>query len=154
MKIYVKDLNPCKIQNKIHNISKHLRMVKKCYMIFSDDGIFEITNNHISKLNITKESSSVYNTRDYTFIIDESVTMYSITNYIPHTHVIQHIAFSTYKINANSKVRLVIEWNITKEPQLSFNDLPSDFYFEIDNEEKIDKEYIIKDINVFLSLLN
>ena len=138
MKIYIPN---CDINtNKLNNYYKYYNDFK---IVYSEDGIFKINNNNISKLNITDktiESISVSGTKLY---IDKSIISFShnITT-IPLRHKLIDINEIKYKETEKSQLSLIIQY--------SKNKLIDAFF--IVNADEIDDNIII-DLTNYLKII-
>jgi len=144
MKIYIKNYNIHDLTEKTHLLKKYYNNSKKIIFIYSNEGVFQINDNTIMKMNIVKDK---INKMSNGIIVDESEIVYEKHTHIPFEHVFQNTIQHIYKISPSSKLKLVIEEN----PETF---VPIDFYFETNIEDKIYNPIIKDDLNVFLSLLN
>ena len=138
MKIYIPnyDINT----NKLDKYYKYYNDFK---IVYSEDGIFKINNNNISKLNITDktiESISISGTKLY---IDKSIISFSnnITT-IPLRHKLIDINEIKYKETEKSQLSLIIQY--------SKNKLIDAFF--IINADEIDDNIII-DLTNYLKII-
>ena len=174
MKIFIKDYNPKNILKKIKLIDEYYYSTKKNIEIISDEGIFNIDDKKIYKINIVLDELVGLKINNFNMLLDKSMYNNIIVHQLPFSYIESHITTFYYSINSKSKIKLVIEGNygimdngimdngimdngimdngITTNKYYNFS--PTNFYFEAPNE-KTDFELLNNDdLNVFLSLLN
>ena len=125
MKIYIlTNLKKINIKN-LNNL--YQTKVLEYQNIYSSEGIFRIQNNNIYKL-IPKDypiQKITYDTID--FIVDKSNYKFTeIMYYIPYNHIKYDIKEIQYKLDINSKLSLIIEYN---------NDNINKIYFSTNEDE-------------------
>lgn len=159
MKLYIENYEIENLKKKIKNLDKYYKTTEKYTEIFCEEGIYRINESTIYKLNHIEDSpiEKVNNlNNNYSLLIDKSKFQIEEVFQVPYvnTHaqvsLERNIVAFKYSIN-NSKLRLIIEGvyennlfnNNSENKYHSF--IPIDFYFT---------EFIIDDLNVFLSVLN
>ena len=112
MRIYIHENNVSNIQ--YNNISKYLINNDNITEIYSENGIFVITNGKKIK-EITIKDGNIYNISnylpDYNAIIDTSMIFKSKepVSHIPHEHYYKNINRLEYKEDIKSPVSFIIE---------------------------------------------
>ena len=152
MKIYINNLN-LNILNELSNNFKSLLIDKKQYIIlYTEEGIYEINNKLIYRLEQIdrdiKQYENFYN--EFTLIIDPSFFNKHIeTSIIGTKHISNQIVKYIYKLNKKSDLNLIIEYYLHDSKMIE-----NDIYFELNKEIDINEIFIKKEIIEFLSLLN
>ena len=152
MKIYINNLN-LNILNELSNNFKSLLIDKKQYIIlYTEEGIYEINNKLIYRLEQIdrdiKQYENFYN--EFTLIIDPSFFNKHIeTSIIGTKHISNQIVKYIYKLNKKSDLNLIIEYNSNDSKMIE-----NYIYFELNKEIDIDEIFIKKELIEFLSLLN
>ncbi len=152
MRIYLKYYTVSDIMKRISYFDKYHIGTNHYYEIFSEEGIFQVTNNAIFKMNtVDAKIMNVKRSDGHELIIDK--TTINLTNYhqIPSYHIVSPVSCFIYQTK-RSGPKLVIEGkyspqtnpSIEKDKYLGF--APSNFYFDVNSETD--------DINGFLSMLN
>ena len=141
MRIYLEDDT---IVDKMIQITGLLRE-KNCRivtMIYSMDGMFEVTNNRVRKLLIAHGDTESHTEGKQTFIMDRSRILYSKddTWQMPFPHMSDIIQITSYNLRPNAPLTMVLE----------IGDKTSDCYFTTDEHQN--PSDIIEYINEFLSL--
>lgn len=152
MKIYINNLN-LNILNELSNNFKSLLIDKKQYIIlYTEEGIYEINNKLIYRLEQIdrdiKQYENFYN--EFTLIIDPSFFNKHIeTSIIGTKHISNQIVKYIYKLNKKTDLNLIIEYYLHDSKMIE-----NDIYFELNKEIDINEIFIKKEIIEFLSLLN
>jgi hypothetical protein len=157
MKIYVENYDIQNLSKKLKNLDKYYKKTEKYTEFFLEEGFYTINETTIYKLNNIEDYpiervNNVYN--NYTILIDKSKFIKEPVFQVPydnkHIKMESNIVAFTYSIN-NSKLKLIIKgvyennvFNNNNENKY-YTFLPIDFYFT---------DFIIDDLNVFLSVLN
>lgn len=143
MKIYIEKL-------VIHNLDNLIKKTIKYQIIYTIDGIYKIQNHNIVQLIPNDIAIEKYNNNNIDFIIDNSYYEYKKNVYhIPYNHRLCNIEENEYKLNKNSNISLIIEYN--NQTNLKKFD-QTNIYFST-NEKILDKN--LKDnIIEYISLLN
>lgn len=152
MKIYINNLD-LNILNELSNKFKNLLIDTKKYIIlYTEEGIYEINNKLIYRLEQIdkdiKQYENFYN--EFTLIIDPSFFNKHIeTSIIGTKHLSNQIFKYTYKLNKKSDLNLIIEYYSNDSKMIE-----NDIYFELNKEIDINEVFIKTEIIEFLSLLN
>lgn len=160
MKIYIPGFNNTNLLKKMEKIKRVFLNdeEKEKYIIYSEEGIYEIESNIIYKLDMINDSTSkqsflTNNNKIMEFLIDNSEIKRIPINYIPFCHnMMKNITF-TFLINNNYK-KNQIKLNIVSICHNLTNSSDSYFYFEMPDNTDLNNSLIKEDINVFLSHLN
>lgn len=157
MKIYIKNY-------KLKNILKRFKLLDDYYIntknsieIISDEGIFYVNDKNFYKMNIILDKLSELRSNDLELLLDKSVFKNETVHHLPLNHINTHITTFYYSINPKSKIKLVIEGNYENEINITnkyYDFIPTNFYFEVQNEITDFELLNNDDLNVFLSLLN
>jgi hypothetical protein len=155
MKIYINNFNLNildSLKDDIINLHDFIKETEVFIELFTDFGIYRIDNKTIYLLEPIDKDIIKYNNfyNNLTFILDSSYFEKKTINYINgNKHYSVQIKRELYKINSDSKVKLIIE------SQLIDNEYkPNDIYFECQNEININDLFIKQELIVFLSTLN
>jgi len=142
MKLYLdkKQIN----KKQLDCIREYLCNTRKYQIIYTDDGLFKISNNKLIKLKILDKPVKNIMINNTEVIIDESKIVNDCEYYqLPIKHFIETVTQYTYELNRNAGLKLIVEYN---------DDQFNDFYFEL--REKLETIGIKNDFHTFLSLLN
>lgn len=138
MKIYIpkRDIN-------INNLENYCKYNNNFKIIYSNDGIFKIHNNNISRLNIIDKSIETISVSGITLFIDKStISMVSNITTIPYRHKTIDIDEIKYKITTKSTLALIVQYSKNKI---------IDTYFECN--DNIINNNIINDISKYLKII-
>jgi hypothetical protein len=155
MKIYINNLNLNILNVLINNnkfISFLIKHTENYIELFTDFGIYQINNKSIYLLEPVDKEISKHNNyyNKLSLIVDPSYFKKQITYCINgDNHFSIQIKREFYKINSNSKIKLVIESRLINN---EYN--PNDIYFECENEISINDLFIKQELIEFLSILN
>jgi len=166
MKIYIQEENSFFLakQNKkqnlnkiIDNLDKYLIKKEKFIDIYSKQGIYQINENKVHKLNIkmvkTNENILIQNEsgKNIKFLIDDSIIKKELVYQIPYEHI--SISLHVYKYSLNkTKISLVLVVEFIQNNKGIM--IPINYYFEYNPVTSNNNIIPAEDINVFLSLLN
>ena len=142
MKIFLPTINILNVDSEL--LEKYFfRKINEQY-IYSEEGIIQIINSKLFKLNIVDEITSTVKLDKFDIIIDNSKFVIDSECFQIHPyHIDEFITKYIYKLRKNSIIDLVIEKN---------NDIIINFYFYLkDNTHLIN---IKEDILTFLFQLN
>ena len=159
MKIYINHFNIDVLSSVMENIKEQYNGDSETYIqIYAIDGLYQITNNCIQKMNAVDVDIKMYKNyyEKFSLIVDPSYYTIEEVNKIPLEHTSTKIKRCFFQINKNSAIKLVIEGPTTTST-FSNNDygiIPNDIYFESRENIDINDALIKKEIIVFLSLLN
>jgi len=160
MKIYLADKQYLSILNKINQLSSYLLESKILKEIYSDEGIYNLDDMNIFKLNIVNEETNVKTLNNLDLIIEKTKIDKEKVTQLPINHIYIKNKIEIYKVNKRSLLSLhIIYYN---SPVYSFeskgftdNFIAYDYFFYIsDNYDyTITDNLLIENINEFLSLL-
>lgn len=168
MKIYITDIFPSSLKNKLTKFDKYLvNSVTKYELTSEDYGINYIENDSIYRVepNFKPDFRVIKDHFDNELLIDNTdYKMIPVLSQLPVDYILTKMILQEYQVYKKSKLKLVIEF--LNEPlqqnvffqqnnQQNFALVPINFYF-IYNDNKIDlsDQFIKEEINVFLSHLN
>ena len=141
MRIYLEDPG---LVDKMQLITGFLRekRSRSLTLIYSADGMFEITGSRVRKILIAHGKTSSHTDGDTTFLMDSSRLLYSKEDnwQIPFPHVSDNMKITSYNLRPNAPLTMVLE----------IGDNTSDCYFTIDEHQN--PSDIMEYINEFLSL--
>lgn len=157
MKIYIKNYDIENLKKRIKNLDKYYKKTEKYREIFLEEGMYRINESTIYKLTDIEDCpietiDNFFN--NYSILIDKSKFSKESVFQIPYDNtqvsIERNIVSFTYSINKSS-LKLIIEGmyennvfnNNSENKYHTFS--PIDFYFT---------DFIIDDLNVFLSVLN
>lgn len=153
MRIYIEEDNkPLLAKNNkkiLDRLNKYLVNKYDAIYLYSKEGIFQIYDNNIFKINIkTDHIENRYidpaNENNLQLLIDDSVSQKEIVYQLPFEHISIPVSIHTYSLNKHG-LNLIVEMNE--------NIRPINYYFEFNPTNK-NNNLPMEDINVFLSLLN
>ena len=151
MKIYINNYNIDNLSKKLKGLNKYLISKTNSIEIYSDEGIYLVDEN--SMYNITyldRPIQKINYTDDIEMSIDLSTTNSIIVNQLPSDNIILKLATYIYKICPRSKVKLIVNFTLTKNMEYK----PYNFYFDVSDDIDINGPIFKEDINVFLFHLN
>ena len=155
MKIYINNFNLNILNILINNnifISYLIKDTENYIELFTDSGIYQINNKAIYLLEPIDKEICKYNNyyKNLSLIVDPSYFKKQLTYCINgDNHFSRQIKREFYKINSNTKIKLVIESCLIDN---KYN--PNDIYFECENEIIINDLFIKQELIEFLSILN
>lgn len=175
MKIYVTDIFPSSLKNKLTNLREYLSDTISRYEIVSeeygihiieDDAIYRVEPNFKPDIHLVKQSDSITND----LLIDNTnYKMIPVVSQLPFNYILTKMTIYEYKVSKKSKMKMVIEClnepvstnvffaNAKKNGPANTETIviPINFYFVYD-DVKIDltDRFVKEEINVFLSHLN
>jgi hypothetical protein len=170
MKIYITDIFPSSLKNKLTNIREYLSNTISRYEIVSEeygihiiegDTIYRIEPNFKPDMQLSKQ----YMKNDL-LIDNTNYKMIPVVSQMPYNYILTKITIYEYQVCKKSKLKLVVEClnepvptNVffSKNPQGNIDTtvIPINFYF-VYNDPKIDltDQFLKEEFNVFLSHLN
>jgi hypothetical protein len=151
MKLYIENYNPKKLLDKMSNLKEYLSEKKNVIFIYSEDGIFEISENNIYQLEPFSEKIQRITLDNHTyFLIDYTEIKRELSNYIPAQHNGIETTIEKYTLTkGKNNLQLIIYLSKQNEKWV-----PYDFFIEMDNNENLTNNFVKENLNVFLSLLN
>jgi hypothetical protein len=151
MKIYINNYNIDNLSKKLKGLNGYLINKTNSIEIYSDEGIYLVDENNIYNITyLDRPIQKINYTDDVEMSIDLSTTNSIIVNQLPSDNIILKLATYTYKICPRSKVKLIINFTLTKNMEYK----PYNFYFDVSDDIDINGPIFKEDINVFLFHLN
>jgi hypothetical protein len=154
MKIYINNLN-LNILKDIEDILSNQYVISDNYIqLYTNEGIYSIEKDNIYALEPIDKDIKIYEKyfNNFTIIVDSSYFKKTLTSCINgNRHLSVNVKKDFYRFHKNSKMQLIIE---NHKNMLSGDYIPSDIYFEFDQNIDINELFIKQDITEFLSLLN
>uniref|UniRef100_A0A6C0ES30 Uncharacterized protein n=1 Tax=viral metagenome TaxID=1070528 RepID=A0A6C0ES30_9ZZZZ len=160
MKIYIIFDNLLKLSKQFVLLEPYYIESYIVYEIFSKEGMYIIDSKNTFKLNNT--DNRVIHFKNYYKNISLEVD-YSYINkikvyQIPNDHIQISYKYFVFKLSSNSKIKLIIQTVCDTENIVNILPLnsiiPSDIYFESNEDIDLNNHLIKEEINVFLSHLN
>ena len=151
MKIYINNYNIDNLSKKLKGLNGYLINKTNSIEIYSDEGIYLVDENNIYNITyLDRPIQKINYTDSIEMSIDLSTTNSIIVNQLPSDNIILKLATYTYKICPRSKVKLIINFTLTKNMEYK----PYNFYFDVSDDIDINGPIFKEDINVFLFHLN
>jgi hypothetical protein len=170
MKIYITDIFPSSLKNKLTNIKEYLsntisryEMVSEEYgiHIIEGDTIYRIEPNFKSNMQLIKTFFS-----NELLIDNTDYKMIPVVSQLPYNYILTKITIHEYQVCKKSKLKLVVEclnepvqtnvfFSKKNQENIDTTVIPINFYF-VYNDAKIDlaDQFLKDEFNVFLSHLN
>lgn len=176
MKIYITDIFPYSLKNKLTKINEYLSNTISRYEIVSEeygihiiegDTIYRIEPNFKPDIQFSKgtlyNGDSLYND----LLIDNTnYKLIPVVSQMPYNYILTKITIHEYQVCKKSKLKLVVEclnepvstnvfFSKKNQSTIDTTVIPINFYF-VYNESKIDltDQFLKEEFNVFLSHLN
>jgi hypothetical protein len=168
MKIYITDILPSSLKNKLTNLEEYLATTLTRHELVSEDyGIHIIENDSIYRIepNFKPDIQLCKNFLNNELLIDNTdYKMIPVVSQLPVNYILTKMTIYEYQIVKKSKLKLIVECLnepiancsfFSQNKHLGTNIIPFNFYF-VYNEPKLDiSDRFVKDeFNVFLSHLN
>ena len=151
MKIYINNYNIDNLSKKLKGLNRYLINKTNSIEIYSDEGIYLVDENNIYNITyLDRPIQKINYTDEIEMSIDLSTTNSIIVNQLPSDNIILKLATYTYKICPRSKVKLIVNFTLTKNMEYK----PYNFYFDVSDDIDINGPIFKEDINVFLFHLN
>jgi hypothetical protein len=151
MKIYINNYNIDNLSKKLKGLNEYLINKTNSLEVYSDEGIYAVDENNIYNITyLDRPTKKVKYTDDVEMIIDFSTTNSTIVNQLPSDNIILKLATYSYKICPRSKVKLIVNFTLSKNMEYK----PYNFYFDVSDDIDINGPIFKEDINVFLFHLN
>lgn len=171
MKVYFKDVKPSEFISKkgLKLVDAQFRKREIYNEIYSEEGVYLVENKKIYKIMDHGGTCESYDFCGNPVLIYKNQTMdgggdlkEKEEDYqIPFKHISKLCVKFTYSVSTKSKVKLIIkgffEPFIKQHDALDdkyYNFIPTDFYFEMGNEESLENAFVKEEIIGFLSLFN
>ena len=157
MKIYINHFNLDNLSSVMSLLSEQFVNSETYIQIYSVDGMYKIIadNLKIQKLNCVDNDIEIIKNyyENFTFIIDTSYYTEEPVHQIDFEHLSRKMKKCVFKMNAKSKIDLVIEGDVI-DNNTEYGIIPNDIYFELPNNIDINDALVKKEIIGFFSLLN
>ena len=151
MKIYINNYNIDNLSKKLKGLNGYLINKTNSIEIYSDEGIYLVDENNMYNITyLDRPIQKINYTDDIEMSIDLSTTNSIIVNQLPSDNIILKLATYIYKICPRSKVKLIVNFTLTKNMEYK----PYNFYFDVSDDIDINGPIFKEDINVFLFHLN
>ena len=156
MKIYINNFNIEILSTIMKLLNEHYINSKTFIQIYSIDGMYEIDESSVMKLNCLDNDIQIYKNfyDNFTLILDPSYYTKEKVYSINSEHISTKMKRCFFGLNKDSKIKLVIEGELIEKTANNYDINPKDIYFEIPNNTDINDALVKKEIIVFLSLLN
>lgn len=170
MKIYITDIFPSSLKNKLTKINEYLSNTISRYEIVSEeygihiiegDKIYRIEPNFKPDIQLSKQ----YMKNDL-LIDNTNYKLIPVVSQMPYNYILTKITIHEYQVCKKSKLKLVVEclnepvptnvfFSKKQQSAIDTTVIPINFYF-VYNESKIDltDQFLKEEFNVFLSHLN
>ena len=169
MKIYITNIFPSSLKNKLTKFDKYLvNSVTKYELASEDYGLHYIENDKMYRIepNFKPDFRIIKDIFKNELLIDNTdYKMIPVLSQLPVDYILTKMILQEYQVSKKSRLKLVIECFVepvqqnvffqqNNQPQVS-NHVPFNFYF-VYNDNKIDllDQFIKEEFNVFLSGLN
>lgn len=162
MKIYINHLNLDVLPELLKLLNNNYINSETYIQIYSSDGIYEINKSSSKKL--IPQDSNIQILENYhekfTLLVDTSYYNIEEVFQINSEHISRKMKRCFFKINNNSKIRLVIEGealcdkHFYKRISTEYGISPSDIYIELPEKTNINNALVKNELIVFLSCLN
>jgi hypothetical protein len=180
MKIYITDIFPSSLKNKLTNlreylsntISRYEMVSEECGIhIIEEDAIYRVEPNFKPDINVINGTNSINgnNIKNDLLIDNTNYKMIPVVSQLPFNYILTKMTIYEYQVSKKSKMKMVIEClnepvpvniffaNAIKNSPVNTETtvIPINFYFVYD-DVKIDltDRFVKEEINVFLSHLN
>lgn len=151
MKLYIENYNPKNLLDKMGKLKEYILETKNVTFIYSEDGIFEISENNIFKLEPFSEKIQRITLDNNTFFLVDYTTMKrELTYYVPPQHNAIETTINKYSLNKGKNTMQLVVYLFKQNEK----NIPYDFFIEMDNNENLTNNFVKENLNVFLSLLN
>jgi len=151
MKIYINNYNIDNLSKKLKGLNGYLINKTNSIEIYSDEGIYLVDENNIYNITyLDRPIQKINYTDEIEMSIDLSTTNSIIVNQLPSDNIILKLATYTYKICPRSKIKLIVNFTLSKTMEYK----PYNFYFDVSDDIDINGPIFKEDINVFLFHLN
>lgn len=170
MKIYITDIFPSSLKNKLTKINEYLsNTISRYEMVSEEYGIHIIESDTIYRIepnfkpDIQFSKGTLYND----LLIDNTnYKLIPVVSQLPYNYILTKITIHEYQVCKKSKLKLVVEclnepvstnmfFSKKNQSTIDTTVIPINFYF-VYNESKIDltDQFLKEEFNVFLSHLN
>jgi len=170
MKIYITDIFPSSLKNKLTNIREYLsNTISRYEMVSEEYGIHIIEGDTIYRIepNFKPEMQLIKTFFSNELLIDNTnYKMIPVVSQLPYNYILTKITIHEYQVCKKSKLKLIIEclnepvqtnvfFSKKNQENIDTTIIPINFYF-VYNDSKIDlaDQFLKDEFNVFLSHLN
>ena len=170
MKIYITDIFPSTLKNKLTNIREYLsNTISRYEMVSEEYGIHIIEGDTIYRIepNFKPDMQLIKTFFSNELLIDNTnYKMIPVVSQLPYNYILTKITIHEYQVCKKSKLKLIIEclnepvqtnvfFSKKNQENLDTTAIPINFYF-LYNDAKIDltDQFLKEEFNVFLSHLN
>ena len=170
MKIYITDIFPSSLKNKLTKIKEYLSNTISRYEIVSEeygihiiegDSIYRIEPNFKPDIQLSKQYI-----KNELLIDNTNYKLIPVVSQLPYNYILTKITIHEYQVCKKSKLKLVVEclnepvstnvfFSKKNQSTIDTNVIPINFYF-VYNDAKLDltDQFLKEEFNVFLSHLN
>ena len=170
MKIYITDIFPSSLKNKLTNIREYLsNTISRYEMVSEEYGIHIIEGDTIYRIepNFKPDMQLIKTFFSNELLIDNTdYKMIPVVSQLPYNYILTKITIHEYQVCKKSKLKLIIEclnepvhtnvfFSKKNQGNIDTTVIPINFYF-VYNDVKIDltDQFLKEEFNVFLSHLN
>ncbi len=170
MKIYITDIFPSSLKNKLTNIREYLsNTISRYEMVSEEYGIHIIEGDTIYRIepNFKPDMQLIKTFFSNELLIDNTnYKMIPVVSQLPYNYILTKITIHEYQVCKKSKLKLVVEclnepvqtnvfFSKKNQGNIDTTVIPINFYF-LYNDAKIDltDHFLKEEFNVFLSHLN
>lgn len=170
MKIYITDIFPSTLKNKLTNIREYLsNTISRYEMVSEEYGIHIIEGDTIYRIepNFKPDMQLIKTFFSNELLIDNTdYKMIPVVSQLPYNYILTKITIHEYQVCKKSKLKLIIEclnepvhtnvfFSKKNQGNIDTTVIPINFYF-VYNDAKIDltDQFLKEEFNVFLSHLN
>ena len=170
MKIYITDIFPSSLKNKLTNIREYLsNTISRYEMVSEEYGIHIIEGDTIYRIepNFKPDMQLIKTFFSNELLIDNTnYKMIPVVSQLPYNYILTKITIHEYQVCKKSKLKLVVEclnepvstnvfFSKKNQSTIDTNVIPINFYF-VYNDAKLDltDQFLKEEFNVFLSHLN
>ena len=170
MKIYITDIFPSSLKNKLTNIREYLsNTISRYEMVSEEYGIHIIEGDTIYRIepNFKPDMQLIKTFFSNELLIDNTnYKMIPVVSQLPYNYILTKITIHEYQVCKKSKLKLVVEclnepvqtnvfFSKKNQGNIDTTAIPINFYF-LYNDAKIDltDQFLKDEFNVFLSHLN
>ena len=170
MKIYITDIFPSSLKNKLTKIKEYLsNTISRYEMVSEEYGIHIIEGDTIYRIepNFKPDMQLIKTFFSNELLIDNTdYKMIPVVSQLPYNYILTKITIHEYQVCKKSKLKLIIEclnepvhtnvfFSKKNQGNIDTTVIPINFYF-VYNDVKIDltDQFLKEEFNVFLSHLN
>ena len=162
MKIYINHLNLDALPELLKSLNNKYINSETYIQIYSSDGIYETNNSSSKKLIPTDNDIQILENyhENFTLLVDTSYYVVEEVFQINNEHISRKIKRCFFKLNKNSKIKLVIEGEALDDKHFykrisnEYGISPNDIYFDLPENTNINDALVKNELIEFLSCLN